>query len=126
MRKYSDAARRVADAANLHSHAVGFANASGKWIACKLADGESDGVLYDSKHDAIRSQKMDEKYYVYVNLQPTGMTYSQAETYLTFVRQMYDAGWRIKGVDGDRTPLLPSAKEKNPFGVPKRRRSFGR
>ncbi len=107
---YTDAARRMADAVNIHMHAVGFA-ASGKWVACKLADGSSDGVLYDTKLQAITHQKMDEKYYAYVMIPPTGMSVAQAERYLGFVRQMYDAGMRVKESDGDRTYLMPSRLE---------------
>ncbi len=111
---YTDAARKMSDAVMLHIHANPLGSITGKWVACKLADGESDGVLYDDKIAAMRCQKMDEKYYAYVCIPPTGMDYGQAERYLQFVRQCYDNGFKVKGVDGDRTVLLPGRKELHP------------
>jgi hypothetical protein len=110
---YTDAARRMADAVNIHIAVQGFA-ASGKWVACKLADGASDGALYDTKMQAMTHQTMDEKYYAYVMIPPTGMTYGQAERYLMFVRQCYDNGFKVRESDGDRTALLPSRNELHP------------
>lgn len=92
--RYSDAARRCSDEIALHL-SVDFDHAVNSWIAIRLSDGGSDGVLYDSKAAAIRHQ-LHETQCAYVQIPPTGMTPRQAENFLSFNRQLYDAGMRIR------------------------------
>lgn len=94
---YPDAARRCADAVNLHVVADPF-GAVGKWVAIALADGSSDGVLYDTKADAIRHQA-DEFHCAYVCIPPGGMPIPDAAVYLRTMRQLYDAGYRLADPD---------------------------
>lgn len=94
---HSDAAQACADAVNLHRTAIG-ADAIGRVVAVRLADGTSDGTLYDSRSDAIRHQ-LHEQMCAYVHVAPGGMTVCQAESYMAFVRSSYDAGMRL--VDPD-------------------------
>ena len=96
---FSDAARRMADEINLHVAALGEA-ASRKWVAIRLSDGGSDGVLYDTRPDAITHQ-LHERLCCYVRLPPFGqmMTVSEAESFLTFNRSIYDAGYRLQDPD---------------------------
>lgn len=96
-RAYSDAARHCADAVNLHVM-VDHVNAIGKWVAVRLADGESDGVLYDTKADAVRHQ-LHETMCAYVCIPPGGMPVADAEVYLRTMRQLYDAGYRLADPD---------------------------
>lgn len=95
--KHSDAARHACDAVNLHISALGF-DACGKWVALRLRDGRSDDALYDSKQDAVRHQS-DEKLCAYVCIPPNGMTECRAESFLTTMRKLYDAGWRLTDPD---------------------------
>lgn len=98
----SDEARRASDAVNLAL--VANAEASGRWIAIRLSDGGSDGVLYDRKADAVRHQ-LHETQCAYVKIPPTGMTPRQAAVFLTFNRQLYAAGYRLQ--DPDRDVQIP-------------------
>lgn len=90
---YSDAARRCSDVINLHVAAHKF-NAFGKWAAIRLSDGGSDGVLYDTKADAVRHQ-LHETQCAYVCIPADGMGPREAEIYLEFNRKLYDNGMRL-------------------------------
>lgn len=94
---HSDAARRASDAVNLHYAAIGT-DAIGKWVAIRLADGSSDGVLYDRKRDAVRHQP-DEKLAAYVRIRPGGMNVCAAESFMKMSRMAYDAGFRLADPD---------------------------
>ena len=88
---HSDAAKRVSDAYRLHRSALGVA-AVGKWIAVGLAGGQSDGVLYDSKTDAVRHQHGNETWFAYLTIGPWDMDVCQAEDYLAAVRLWDESG----------------------------------
>lgn len=94
---HSDAARRCSDAVNLHVSALGF-DARRKWVAVRLADGSSDGVLYDTRRDAVRHQP-NERLAAYVRIAPGGMSVCAAESFLSFNRRAYDAGFRLTDPD---------------------------
>lgn len=96
-RGHTDAAKRCADAVNLHRFALGYA-AVGRWVAVRLADGSSDGTLYDTKHDAIRHQA-DEYLCAYIRLVPRAMSVCAAESVLRWHRMSYDAGAHRNLVD---------------------------
>lgn len=87
---HSDAARRYADAVNLHVAALGW-GAVKKWVAVRLSDGGSDGVLYDTRDDAIAHQ-LHETQCAYVCVQPGGTTACRAESFLRTTRAAYVAG----------------------------------
>jgi hypothetical protein len=98
---HSDAARRVADAYNLHRTAgagLGLANV-GKVFAVALADGTSDGVLYDTMADCIRHQRHNAKWYAYLRIGREGMTVCNAASLLRLHRDADDAG--LKFTDRD-------------------------
>jgi hypothetical protein len=95
---HSDAAKRVRDTYNLH-RAAGYEGAAfgldstlNKIFAVALADGTSDGVLYDTRHDAIRHQHHNEKWYAYLRVERYVMNACQAESVLKFHREAYDKG----------------------------------
>lgn len=94
---HSSAAHRCSDAVNLHVAALGF-DAVRRWVAVKLADGRSDGTLYDTKRDAVRHQS-DEKLCAYVCIPPGGMNVCQAESFMRANRLAYDAGFRLADPD---------------------------
>lgn len=63
------------------------------WIAVRLADGSTDGTLYDTRQDAVRHQPHEQQC-AYLNLAPImgGMEVSAAYAILKFHRDAYDAG----------------------------------
>jgi hypothetical protein len=95
---HSDAAKRASDAVNLHVIALGF-GAFRKWVAVALADGRSDGELYDSKRDAVRHQRHNEDRFAFVRITPNGMTVCRAESYLGVHRKLAAAGFRLADPD---------------------------
>jgi hypothetical protein len=92
-RVVSDEARRIADIVNTHYAALGR-GAIGKWVASRLSDGTSDGVLYDTREDAIRHQ-LHETQCVYVCIPPGGAIDYEIERFLQLNRQLYDNGYRL-------------------------------
>ena len=87
---YSDAAKRCSDVVNLAMHCGDW----GKWVAIRLLDGGSDGVVYDTRQDAIRHQ-FYEFFCCYVMVPPSGMQPPEAEEFMAFNRELYDAGFRM-------------------------------
>jgi hypothetical protein len=115
--QWSDAARRLADAVNLHVTVDREGN-TGRWLAARLSDGVADATLYDTREEAVRYQ-LHEQLCVYVCIPPTGMPYNEAETLLNFTRAMYDAGYRMP--DPAKEIVMPTAMEQltgRPFRPP--------
>lgn len=115
-----DAAKRASDEYALHRLASD--DHIGKWIAVKLADGDSDHVLYDSKSAAVRGQKHNENYYAYVQIGPWPFTEKEATVYLAKSRSMYDAGFRLADRDAkngglDVIPRVTETDERNRFAA---------
>jgi hypothetical protein len=96
--EHSDAAKRIVDWYSLHRIADPIGNL-GRWFGCALADGSSDGVLYDTRQACIIHQKHNESYYGYIQIIPTTMTLCDAELWLSGNRKMYDAGIRLHDRD---------------------------
>lgn len=90
---HSDAAKRISDTYRLHASALGAA-AIGRWFACKLADGTGDGVLYDSKRDAVAHQGHNEKLFIFLSIGPYDLGPCDAEQLLAVQRLYYDRGLR--------------------------------
>lgn len=86
---YSDAAKRMADTISLHT----VSGNSGKFVAIKLHDGDSDGVLYDSWNEAV-SHQLHEQMCLYIKVPPAGMTPQEADSLLRYARWAYDNGYR--------------------------------
>lgn len=91
---HSSAARRIADTYTLHRLADLY-GCIGQWIACRLDDGTSDNVLYDSKAAAIRHQHHNENFFTFIQMVPAQMTACEAEVMLKIARMVYDAGGRM-------------------------------
>lgn len=85
---HSDAAKRIADAHNLHLVAGSY-DAIGRFIAVTLQDGSGGRELYDSRRDAVVHQKHDEARYVFLRICPASMTTCEAETLLITHRGLY-------------------------------------
>jgi hypothetical protein len=90
---HSDAAKRFADWYNLHKAA-----GSRGWIAVALADGGTDGVVYDTRHAAIAHMWPDERRYFYCLLQAPSLTVCMADSLLRYKRIMN----QIEGGHTDR------------------------
>jgi hypothetical protein len=97
-RQPSAAAKRCSDAVSL----AAIAGASGMWVAVRLADGSTDGNVYDSREAAIRHQK-GLAAFVPAQVQPGGMQHPEAEAFLDYWRRLSDANVR----DDDPGLLLP-------------------
>jgi hypothetical protein len=98
---HSDAAKRVADWYMVHRTAgagLGLCNV-GKVFAVALADGTSDGVLYDTIQDAIRHQRHNATWYAYLRVGREDMTVCAAASILKLHRDADRAG--LKFVDRD-------------------------
>jgi hypothetical protein len=96
---HSDAAKRITDTYNLHRIAgkgLGLENV-GKVFAARLADGTSDGVLYDNIRDAIRHQKSNARWYAYFRIGREAMTACNAASLLKMHREADAAGLNFVG-----------------------------
>jgi hypothetical protein len=103
-----DAARRLRDAVNLHvavARETREQRSTPPFVAIDLADGTSDGVLYDSRRDAVRHQKSDYRFYVKVG--PKGMGEREALVVLMYARRAYKAGV----VFAEEEPIMPHRLE---------------
>jgi hypothetical protein len=98
---HSDAAMRICDVYMMH-RTVDLYGCIGKWIACRLQDGSSDNMLYDSKPTAIRFQKGQENWYTFIRITPAQITPCEAEVMLKMARMFYDKGARTTDGFGRR------------------------
>lgn len=111
---YTDEAKRASDIINAYYSYVPLDRLLRSWVAIRLSDGGSDGVLYDSKRDAVRHQS-DEFLCAYISLRncPNGVSKLEAERFLAYTRATYDAGMRLPDPDdptGGREPFMPVAQ----------------
>jgi hypothetical protein len=97
----------MADQVNLHISALGV-DALFRWVAIRLADGGSDGTLYDTRSAAVTHQS-DSRLCTYVQIQPFGMTPREAEPVLRFTRWAYDHGYKITD-PADAEPIMPNQR----------------
>lgn len=106
-----NSAKRCSEIVNGYAVAYPADQLYNSWIAIKLADGDSDGVLYDTRRNAVRHQT-DEKTCAYLSLRsaPGGMTVKDAFLFLAYHRAAYDAGYRLPDPDdmhGGREMVMP-------------------
>lgn len=114
-RLVTDAARRCSDTITTHLLADPD-HARGCWVAIRLSDGGSDGVLYDRRRHAVLRQ-LHESQCAYIRIPWGGMTAVEAQAYLDFCRAAYDAGMRMTDPDGPEL-VMPSRAEA--FRAPRR------
>jgi hypothetical protein len=95
---HSDAAKRVSDTWRLHRSAIGL-DAAGKWFAASLADGSSDGVLYDCKRDAVRHQHHNERWYAFLRIGPADCSPCEGEVFLEINRMLWSKNIRMTDPD---------------------------
>lgn len=105
-----DAARRVMESVNLHYQArlaAAAHDAPPQFVAIDLADGRSDGVLYDSRADAVRMTINSPRVYFYVRVGIEPMPFREAAIVLMQHRQAFKAGARF----ADEAPITPHLTE---------------
>jgi len=81
---HSDAAKRFADNYNLHK----AAGTSAGWIAVALADGGTDGQVYQTREEAVRFAWPNERWFFYATLTQPSITVCAAESVLRYKRIM--------------------------------------
>lgn len=103
-----DAARRATEQINENLRRHG-PHAYGRWCAVALADGATDRTLYDTKADAVRHQRHEERC-AYVSIPPGGVSVRGMAHYLHFTRALYARGYRLRDPD---QPLvhMPMSRE---------------
>ena len=112
----TDAAKRARDIINSYTAYVPYEQRVRSWVALRLADGGSDGVLYDSKREAVRHQP-DEFLCAYFSYRgaPNGFaSVKDAAIWLEYHRQAYDAGFRTPDPDaasGGPDLIMPTPNE---------------
>lgn len=88
-----DVARRVQEAVNIHlqvdPEARGF-------VACSMADGRSDGSLYDTRTQAVHHQmkSANESNFFYPKVHLGGMSLREAWAVVVYFRALRDKGIR--------------------------------
>jgi hypothetical protein len=89
----TDAARRMSDRINLWIVAQPWDVLKNSWVAIRLANGGTDGVLYDTRQDAI-SHQLDERHCAYFSFRTAlgGVNARDCQLFLDVHRQVYDAG----------------------------------
>jgi hypothetical protein len=108
-----EAAKRASDTVNQLLTDHGYHTIKDCYLAVRLSDGGSDGVLYATKRDAVRHQ-LDERQCAYVCFRSLafGSSASEMAVFLQFNRNAYDAGLRLTDPDdihGGRVPI-PTAR----------------
>jgi len=112
----TDSAKRAHDIVNSYVAFIPYDQRIRSWVAIKLADGGSDGTLYESKRAAVRHQS-DEFTAAYFSYRgaPNGFsTVKDAAIWLEFVRQAYDSGFRLPDPDdahGGPDLIMPMPNE---------------
>jgi hypothetical protein len=92
---YSDDAKRVADEMTLHAVA-----GSHGFAVFRLSDGRPmDHTAYDSWSAAVKGAKWDRDNYMYLEIQPDGMTLREGQAVLDYARIVSKMGFRIPSPD---------------------------
>lgn len=107
-----DAGKRASDVANMYIHFMDQWELRTKWLAFRLQDGSSDGVIYDSRKDAVKHQ-FDERRCAYFSFRNClgGTNARDMAIFLNFCREAYDAGFRLIDPDyiNGGPEILPTA-----------------
>lgn len=103
-RTWPDRTRRAYEHITLHYEASKGSDIAGHWVAIRLSDGGSDGVLYPSKMHAATYQ-LHEKQCAYICLPPFAtMSIGDVHRFLQINEEIYDAGGRL---EDEGTHIVP-------------------
>jgi len=113
----SDAAKRAFDIVRGLAAFTTYETRMGSpYVAIRLSDGGSDGVMYDTKKEAVRHQVHETTcaFFSFRNA-PNGFASARdAAIFLAWNRAAYDAGWRLPDPDdthGGRDLSMPTSDE---------------
>ncbi len=111
----TDAAKRMSDRINLHLTFTPFEELKNGWMAFALADGDTDGVIYPSKSEAIRHQR-NEFLYMYVAFRNMfgGCKPLDMQLYLDMHRHAYEQGGRLHEPEAPQL-IRPLARGQGPW-----------
>ncbi len=99
-----EAAKRMADTIALHQMVLSRDELIAKrFVAIRLSDGGSDGVVYETRQDAIRHQ-LHETLCGYFQIPLERWSEETCDSLLWYVRTRYDAGYRAAP---DRQLIIP-------------------
>lgn len=113
---FSDAARRISDAANTAL----LNGARDEWLAFALSDGSVEGMpdnprTYPHRQDAVRAQGHSAANYGYLKVPWDGVTPRAAEVFLKIQRQVKDIGYQLIDPEvSDRDYRLNHLRESTP------------
>lgn len=97
-----NAAKRLSDIVNNICISQPLDMVIHSWIAVSLADGSTDGVLYESRLSAVQHQYHETQCaYLCLKEAPHGMPTQDAYVYLKFHRDAYLAGLRLTDPEKD-------------------------
>jgi|SRR5215469_2119908 len=102
-----DSGRRMAELVNLLVASNPWDTIVNSWVAIRLIDGGSDGVLYDSRAAAIAHQP-DERWAFYLCMRNAqgGIKPLDAQLLINMQRQVYDNGGRL--ADPQAPSVIPT------------------
>lgn len=101
---WPDDVKRVKDEMDMHA----VAGASG-FAVLALADGRPlDHTAYPSWSEAVKAAKHDRDRYMFLEIQPDGMPYREADAALKYARIIHSMGHRIPSPDWQAGPMASS------------------
>lgn len=105
---WSDEAKRISDAVNMHSL---FDSSHGKYLPISLQDGRPlSNDLYDLHRQAVNATLNKPGRYAILRIPFDGMPIEDAEKWLSLMRKIDDAGFRMTDPDGP-APVLPQTTQ---------------
>lgn len=108
---YDDAAR-FHSMLRVHQMVLSFEEvAAGRFMAVRLSDGGSDGMIYESQADAVRHQTGNQNYYLYVRIMPERLSNRSCDVMLWYGRIRHDRGYRPAGAHEGSRLILPMRLE---------------
>lgn len=107
----TDAARRMCDQINVRIVFGNPVELARSWMAFTLEDGETDGVLYPSKREAIRHQS-NEFLYCYFSFRRCmgGANRKDCQLFLDINRHAYESGMRLADPESPDL-IMPLARQ---------------
>jgi hypothetical protein len=96
----TDAARRMSDHINAYITFKGWDELINSWLAFRLDNGDTDGAMYPSKHEAVRHQS-NPYHWAFFSFRnsPGGVTPKDCQIFLNLHRHVYDNGGRLPDPD---------------------------
>ena len=109
-----DAGKRASDILNVYIVHMRWDDIKTRFVAIRLSDGGSDGVIYDNKRDAINHQLHEQQCaYVCFNELRAGASARDMAIYIKFNRDAYANGMRLTDPDdqlGGMQPLMTTGQ----------------